>query len=203
VCGGSAGTWGALTLLREAGRPQFASAEVRFAASLAGLVSEGLRRAVLLAGIRHHGDHDHGAGIIVLAPDGTVEMANLEAGQWLAELQAEGRPSVRLPVVVRSVAGKARIATVDGDGSGVARARVCTRAGRWVAVRGSVLGDGPESRVAITIDAAQPAELAPLIADAYGFTERERRITELVARGLPTSAIAARLHLSAYTVQTT
>ena len=36
---------------------------------------------------------------------------------------------------------------------------------------------------------------------AYGFTERERLVTELVARGLPTSEIAGRLHLSAYTVQ--
>jgi DNA-binding CsgD family transcriptional regulator len=34
-----------------------------------------------------------------------------------------------------------------------------------------------------------------------GFTERERLVTELVARGFPTSEIAGRLHLSAYTVQ--
>jgi DNA-binding NarL/FixJ family response regulator len=70
-----------------------------------------------------------------------------------------------------------------------------------VVVRGSLLGDGPGSRVAVLLEAARPPELAPLIADAYGFTERERLVTELVARGLPTSEIAGRLHLSAYTVQ--
>jgi FixJ family two-component response regulator len=32
-------------------------------------------------------------------------------------------------------------------------------------------------------------------------TDRERRVTELVAKGLPTNAIGQRLHLSAYTVQ--
>lgn len=68
-------------------------------------------------------------------------------------------------------------------------------------VRGSLLGDGPGSPVAVLLEAARPPELAPLIADAYGFTERERLVTELVARGLPTSEIAGRLHLSAYTVQ--
>jgi DNA-binding CsgD family transcriptional regulator len=68
-------------------------------------------------------------------------------------------------------------------------------------VSGSVLGDGPGSPVAILMEAVRPPELAPLIADAYGFTERERVLTELVARGLPTNEIANRLHLSAYTVQ--
>ncbi|PSL04578.1 regulatory LuxR family protein [Haloactinopolyspora alba] len=43
--------------------------------------------------------------------------------------------------------------------------------------------------------------LAATIAGAYGFTERERAITALVARGLSTAEIADRLHLSAYTVQ--
>jgi DNA-binding CsgD family transcriptional regulator len=107
-----------------------------------------------------------------------------------------------LPVAVMSVAGRARSAAAgDAGGAGVARARVRTRAGRWLVVRGSVLGDGPDSRVAILLEAARPPELAPLIADAYGLTGRERAITELVARGFPTSEIAARVHLSAYTVQ--
>ena len=68
-------------------------------------------------------------------------------------------------------------------------------------VRGSVLGDGPDSSVAVLIEEAQPPELAPLIADAYGLTDRERRVTELVAKGFSTNDIGQRLHLSAYTVQ--
>lgn len=201
ACSDGAATWGALTLLREAGRPHFAPGEVRFAASLACLLAEGLRRAAMLGGARRHVDHDRDAGIIVVAPDETVEMANREADLWLDEIEVAGRRGVPLPVVVRSVAGKARGAAADGGVTGVARARLRTRTGRWVVVRGSVLGDGPESRVAITVDAARPPELAPLIADAYGFTERERMITELVAQGFSTSMIADRLHLSAYTVQ--
>ena len=51
------------------------------------------------------------------------------------------------------------------------------------------------------IEPARPHELAPLIADAYRLTQREREVTQLVARGLPTDAIAARMHLSSWTVQ--
>jgi DNA-binding CsgD family transcriptional regulator len=96
---------------------------------------------------------------------------------------------------------RTRAATGVGVDGGIARARARTRAGHWVLVRGSLVGDGPGSRVAILLEEARAPELAPLIAEAYGFTERERRVTELVAQGFPTSEIAGRLHMSAYTVQ--
>jgi len=38
-------------------------------------------------------------------------------------------------------------------------------------------------------------------ADAYGLTDRERKVTALVAQGLSTNAIAQRLYLAPYTVQ--
>ena len=41
----------------------------------------------------------------------------------------------------------------------------------------------------------------PLIADAYELTKRERAVTQLVARGLSTRAIAGCLHVSPWTVQ--
>jgi len=210
VLSGTAGTWGALTLLREARSPHFTPAEVRFVASLAGALADGLRRAALIGDAVDGGDGD--TGLLLLAADGTVEMANPAAGRWLDELGAGDRPGGHLPLAVRAAASRARAAAADGanDGGGgdadgpaapLARARIRTPAGRWVVVRGSLLGDGPGSRVAILLEAARPPELAPLIADAYGFTERERLVTELVARGFPTSEIAGRLHLSAYTVQ--
>jgi DNA-binding CsgD family transcriptional regulator len=51
------------------------------------------------------------------------------------------------------------------------------------------------------VEPAGSHELAPLVAEAYGLTERERAVTRLVARGHPTAEIAARLHLSPWTVQ--
>ena len=68
-------------------------------------------------------------------------------------------------------------------------------------MRGSVVVNGTRDRTAVTLEAARTQELATLIVAAYGLTARERRVTELVAQGLSTAAIAARLHLSAFTVQ--
>jgi len=99
------------------------------------------------------------------------------AGAAVAEFWRLGLPG---PLAM-SVAARARSVTADhGGGTGLGRARVRTRAGRWLVARGSVLGDGPESRVASLLGPARPPELAPLIADAYGFTERERMITALL-----------------------
>jgi DNA-binding CsgD family transcriptional regulator len=64
-------------------------------------------------------------------------------------------------------------------------------------VRGSMLG----TRTALILEPARAPELAPLIADAYALTPRERAVTQLVAQGLATSEIASRLFLSPYTVQ--
>lgn len=63
------------------------------------------------------------------------------------------------------------------------------------------MGDGPDSSVVVMLEAARPAEMAPLRDDPYRFTDSERRVTELVAQGLSTRQIAGRLHLSPYTVQ--
>jgi DNA-binding CsgD family transcriptional regulator len=171
---------------------------VSFLASLTGSLADGVRRAALFADAAAEGDAGE-AGLLVLATDDTVEMSNAAAGRWLAEMDGAGPD--RLPVAVRAVAGRARAAAAGRPDAGLARARVRTRAGRWLTVRGSLLGDGPHARAAVLLDAARPPELAPLIADLYGLTDRERRVTELVARGYPTSEIADRLHLSVYTVQ--
>jgi DNA-binding CsgD family transcriptional regulator len=208
VCSDSTGTWGALNLFRESGRPYFDALEVGFLASLAPLVAEGLRRAVML-GDRASGDQ-HATGIVVLAPDNSIATATPEAERRLADLAAADTPGGELPVAVLAVAARARRVASDyqsdsdrreGGLDTFARARVCTAQGNWLTVRGSVLGEGPDSPVAVLMEAARPPELAPLIADAYGLTNRERRVTELVAKGLSTNDIGQRLHLSAYTVQ--
>ena len=152
-------------------------------------------------------------GLLVLAADGTVEMANPAAGRWLDELGAGDRPGgisrsrsapppagPAPPPTARTAAaarrqrrrrpGRPPRPGPDPDPGRAlgGRARFCSRRRSRIPGRDPA-GGGP------------PAELAPLIADAYGFTERERLVTELVARGFPTREIAARLHLSAYTVQ--
>jgi DNA-binding NarL/FixJ family response regulator len=138
----------------------------------------------------------------VLADDSSVQLANPAGQQWLDQLRGGDRDQYHLPVVIQAVASRARLAAAgNATGDATARARIATPSGRWLLVRGSMLGQGPDARAAVILEPAPAPELAPLIAAAYGLTDRERLVTQLVAQGHSTNDIADRLHLSAYTVQ--
>jgi DNA-binding CsgD family transcriptional regulator len=53
----------------------------------------------------------------------------------------------------------------------------------------------------VIIEPAHPARIYPLLMSAYGLTERERDVVELVLIGSSTTEIAASLFLSPLTVQ--
>ena len=80
---------------------------------------------------------------------------------------------------------------------------VLATAGRWVALHASWLdlAPGQPARIAVIIETAAPAEVAAVIMQAYGLTERERTVTGLVCQGRSTAQIAAELWISANTVQ--
>ena len=56
-------------------------------------------------------------------------------------------------------------------------------------------------QLALIMEPAKAADVAPLIVEAYGLTPRELEVTRAIARGLGTSQIAAWLHLSPHTVR--
>jgi DNA-binding NarL/FixJ family response regulator len=192
-------TWGGMTLLRGDDRRHFTRTDASVAAAAAPYLAEGLRRAIVLGAPGATGPPGcEETGLLLLAPDDSIVLADPAAERWLADLLAAGRDGARLPVAVTAVASRAR---GRGDLGRIARARVRTASGQWLVVRGSLLGEGAEARTAVMLEPARSAELAPLIAGAYDLSERERVVTQLVAEGLSTTAIADRLHLSSWTVQ--
>jgi DNA-binding CsgD family transcriptional regulator len=186
--------WCGYVIYRERGAPDFAGREVDLIASLNSGFPD-LQRVRLQQDLSSDvGDGD--PGLLLLDDQDGVEMANPAAAAWLDELRARRR----LPVVVSAVAQRAR-EIASGDSGLAATARARTPSGRWITVRGWVLQNGSEARTAITLEPARGPELAELRAHAHGLTARERRVSKLVAQGLPNAAIAARLYLSTYTVQ--
>jgi DNA-binding CsgD family transcriptional regulator len=192
-------TWGAVSFLRGSDCEPFSAADTALVEAVTAPLAEGLRRAVLLnCAAPRPPDREDAAGVLVLAPDGSTTFTDEVAAAWIHELGENGS----IPTVVTAVATQARtMAAGPTDDGRIARARVRAESGRWLVVRCSALGAGPGAQVAVMIEPARPHELAPLIADAYRLTQREREVTQLVARGLPTDAIGARMHLSSWTVQ--
>ena len=193
----NSGTWGGLTLLRESG-PAFTPVELKFVASVSRYLAEGIRRSILLTAVTNNPARAD-VGLLVPAEDNSIDMVNAAAQTWLDELDSSGATGP-VPPVIQAVVSRARRAGA-GDGNNTAGARVQTRSGLWLLLRGSLVGEPPDERVVVILEAAHQPSLASLIVDAYGLTEPERQVTQFVAQGLSTSEIANRLHLSQYTVQ--
>ncbi len=66
---------------------------------------------------------------------------------------------------------------------------------------GTRLAGGADGRSAVIIQPAAPHEVAPLVALAYGLSDRECQITRLCIKGQSTKEIAQTLGVSPYTVQ--
>ena len=57
------------------------------------------------------------------------------------------------------------------------------------------------AHIGVIIEPARPSDLAPILLESYGLTQREVEIVLLLARGLATKDIAAELSLSSHTVR--
>lgn len=188
-----------MAMYRREGRPDFEAGQAALLSGLYGWLAEGIQRAILLAAVPKGGDGRRPRPVL-LSEGGAVETMNAAAKRWLEQLITTTPAPGQVPNVVSAVAYRALLAAWGG-GAAAARARVPTTEGRWLLVHSSVLGDPGEGLTAVILEPARPPEMAPLIAEAYGLTARERDVTQLVIQGRSTEEIAAALYLSPYTVQ--
>jgi DNA-binding CsgD family transcriptional regulator len=194
--------WGFVCLHRDRKGPNFSLDETEFLAALTSHLAEGLRAALLLEQAEL-ARSDDGPGLLLLASDLSLVSSTAAGEHWLAEI-ADRPERHELPQVI--YAAVARLATLESNsGTSLAlppRARVQTRSGQWLVVHASRLsGRGAPHETAVILEPARPAELAPLLLQAYGLTRREAEVAQLVLRGVSTAGIAATLVISDYTVQ--
>ncbi|MEZ4671954.1 MAG: helix-turn-helix transcriptional regulator [Anaerolineae bacterium] len=201
VAGGAC--WGTLCLHRENKKLRYTPAETNFLASLVPHIADGLRKALLLESPLQNETPD-GPGVLILADDFSIVTMTAVAAYWLAELIGmEGGERGTLPLTVRSVASGLQALERGLAGADfVPKVRLRTRTGQWLMLYASrLLCTGTPSHISVTMEAARPEELAPLIMQAYQLTRRESEITRCVLQGWLTAEIAARLFISPNTVQ--
>lgn len=196
--------WGAAGFLRDHDRPWFTDEDVRFLASLSDAIAHGLRSALV-----HRTVHTEvvaaadGPGVVVFDQHDQPEFISPAAEHWIAQLVEEPPPDTPAQSkMVQAVAARARALGTDGDPLQLAaRSRVQTRSGSWLLLYGTPLAGGTNGRTAVILQPAAASDVAPLIALAYGLTDRECQVVRLCMEGRSTKQIAKTLHLSPYTVQ--
>ncbi|TDQ50995.1 regulatory LuxR family protein [Actinomycetospora succinea] len=195
-------TWGGLALFHQGGRT-FTLAEQEFVTSVSAGFARGLRTGLVVgaADLAVLGDGS-GPAVIVVGADDEVVSANVGAQERVTDLGGGPLGDAPLPQVVCAIVGAARRRAAD-PGAPMPRARLRSRSGRWVVAHASPMvgRGGTVADVVVTLEDARPPEVIPLVVASYGLTDRERDVVGLVLAGVDTADVAARLHLSAYTVQ--
>jgi DNA-binding CsgD family transcriptional regulator len=198
--------WGAIWLFRNHGQRAFTHREVGLVASLSTPLGEALRvRARPTTTPDSPVPHSH-PGLLRFDAAGALISANDQARAWLAELPPCGLnfPSdlgLMMPSWVMGVVFRASAA--GGRGDATARARVHTPRGPWLTCHASCLwdADGSLDQIAVVIEPATAAEIAPIIIQAYDLSDREQQIIRLLARGASTTDISQALFVSPHTVR--
>lgn len=209
VCSVGREQWGGINLIRETGDPDFDAREVALLHRIVPHLGTGLKAAVLREQASAEAQAESAPGVLVLDDRGRVVQHTQAAERWLSDLHDLGDGWLEgegLPAPVWMAVGALRRAPkpeTDRDLGGVPSVRVQTRSGRWLTFHG-VRTESRNSRggeTMVIVEPSRPQELAWLRVSAYGLSERERAVVDLVVQGLSTKEISQELYISKHTVQ--
>lgn len=199
------GIYGSWCLFREAASGSFGERETRFMRAIAPHVAKGMQSAAITeAAFRETTSTDVAApGVVVLDPKSRIVLRSGPVAEQLADLADVGMLTEMLPYAVQSLLARLRAAHKASSGPLGAELRAQGRSLRWYTLKASLAEPDASGDCAtvIIIEPAAARETAPLLAQMYGLTPREREVLLLVARGESTKRIASRLCLSVHTVQ--
>ncbi|HEY5857283.1 MAG TPA: helix-turn-helix transcriptional regulator [Aldersonia sp.] len=195
--------WGAASFLRNADQPWYTAEHVRAITALAPALATGLRRSMLHVVEAEATAEHYGPGVVVFDSGGNPQSVSPAAERWIEEIVEVPPPSTPIESkVVQAIAARARAIAPGTDPLELAaRSRVRTRSGSWLLLYGTRLSGVEEGCTAVIIQPATPREIAPVIALAYGLSQRECHITALCIQGRSTKEMARVMSLSVYTIQ--
>lgn len=190
--------WGVGAFFRGRDEAAFDEEELRTIRSLAEVVGDGLRGAVLVdvAG-RAAPPGGVGPAVTVVGPTGELEMVTPAARARIEDLPGAEDPRV-LPAALTVVVAASRAA-----GPGGARLRVRGRSGAWWVVAGAPVEATPDpsrAKVVVSIEEARMPDVVPLVVAAFGLSARERDVLVGLLEGRTSGEIAAELAISTHTV---
>lgn len=196
-------SWGGMNLFRDADARPFSEDEVLALAAASDAVAEGIRSGLVARSAVTVDQDPASRGPLVLIVDQRSNLQRVSAGadRLLGELTSEPNRSPAESMIRSLVTHAQRFA--KGHEDSPPRTRLRLPSGRWLVAHAAPLAgsDGVTGEIVVTIDDARAPEVVPLVAAAFGLTDREREVTELVLTGTDTKGIAAALSMSGYTVQ--
>jgi DNA-binding CsgD family transcriptional regulator len=196
--------WGAWNLYRQAKHP-FSEKELGFLRVAAPHVARGLRAAAGLEPTKARKDTTHGHSPGVIALDGSREilLSTGPAAVHLEDLSTVGVAGDLLPCAVMSVVAQLG-ATVGGSASAASTSlRAQGASGERYTLHAHLAERDciGECAAVVVIEPTSGSGDAGCPWLLNGLTPRERQVVRLVLEGRSTKQVAARLRLSAYTVQ--
>jgi DNA-binding CsgD family transcriptional regulator len=198
------GVWGFLDLWRTASRPAFGRDEMDLLSAVAAPLTTALQRCqadtltVPAAAVGRE------LGPIVFLLDDRLDILSQTAAtsSWLELLLPATGGRAPVPASVYNVAAQL-LAVEQGVDPHPATARVHLSRGLWVTLRAARLeaASGSGGVITVTMEETSPLDRLEIFSRAYALTARERELVRLLAAGIDTRALAARMYLAENTIQ--
>jgi DNA-binding CsgD family transcriptional regulator len=183
--------WGSFEIYRAEASDSFTDDDVQRAATIAKPLAEFVRVVLLNQAASAPESVDEPPGVLVLDESGDIEAKSPTCDAWLEEISV----SRHVPAPIRSLA----IQVLEKDEASMSML-IPRRSGGWLRVHAIPLTAGSRQTVSVVIEPARPIKLPETVASIYGFTQRERDVISLLARGLSSKEIGDDLGISTFTV---
>lgn len=200
------GCWAFLDLWRTGKSASFAPAELDFLHGIAGPLTTALRRSQAATFTVGHAGELASAGpvVLLLSPALDVQAQTPPTQRYLRLLvPPDSAAQAPVPAGAYNVGAQLLAAEAGVDGN-PPRARVHLGGGQWLTLRAARMDAArpvSDRVVAVSIEAAAPAERVSLFARACGLSSRETELLGRVVAGASTRDVAGLMFVSEHTVQ--